>query len=137
MAASEEGSLVFNGKKPIVSILASPSVREPLTQERPAPYSRAISEPIENANLEKPSLGRRRSHQRNTITIDTVTPLLGLVNPAPLVSPDDSRMTLRPNVFVNIPARSPAGLRPTVFDASAVSPDATVYAPLPTMAVRE
>jgi hypothetical protein len=128
LEAAENGSMAINGRTPIVSLLEQPVVRE-----RPDIYSRAKSEP--NIALKKPSLSRRRSHQRNTITIDTTMPqgpFLCLVNDTSLVTPEASRTLLRPDFFANIPA----GSSPLVFDAKVVSPEAARYSPT-SMIVRE
>ena len=113
MSAIESGDLLVNGKKPSASLLA-----QPLLRERPVGLpKRAVSLP--SPALAKPTLGRRRSHQRNTVTMDTVldqTPLMELVTDAPIVSPEQLRSTLRPNVFTNIPARG-------IFDTNMVSPE--------------
>jgi hypothetical protein len=122
LAAAEKGSLVLNEKKTIVSLLAQPLIRD-----RPKMARRTLSVPCQT--LEKPSLTRRRSHQRSNITIDT---MLTVINESLLVTPDESRTILRPNVFTNIPARS----SPLIFDAFVVSPEAARYSPT-SMVVRE
>ena len=105
---------------------------------RPDIARRAISEPARV--LQKPTIvSRRRSHQRNTMTVDSIfesteelvvqTQLAPTVQPA-LITPEVAMGFLRPNVFENIPARS--GSIPQIYDplspvstqsGRAVSPD--------------
>lgn len=91
LAAVDQGTLTINGRRPIVSLLKKPSILG-----RPCSLGRrAISTPIElsDERMRKPILTRRKSHQRNTLSIDTLIvespPFLRLVNETPLVSPLD------------------------------------------------
>ena len=122
LAAAKNGSLLLNGKKSVVSVL-----EQTLVRDRPNVLNRrVVSEPT--LASEKPSLPKQKSDQRNTITVDTLltnTPHLELVHETPLVTPDESRTTLRPNVFTNIPART----SPLAFDSSAISPEAYRFSP--------
>jgi hypothetical protein len=134
MAASEAGSLSISENKPTVSILTPLS-----SQGRPALCRRAYSAP--SRMLRKPKMARQRSHQRNTITIDTFIPELGIElqildmeTEAFLVTPDMSNSFLRPNVFANIPARSAPAIYQTpsienVQVANVVSPEHARYSP--------
>ena len=81
LAAADKGCLIINGRQPIVSMIQKPSVLS-----RPNLLCRrAISTPLKSdLSLQKPILRRRRSHQRNTISIDTLMvespPFLRMVN---------------------------------------------------------
>ena len=105
IAAAADNGLVIAGSQPIVSVLAAVA--------RPDIARRAVSEPARS--LEKPSIvSRRRSHQRNTMTIDTVfentdelvvqTLLPSGMQPV-VITPEVAEGFLRPKVFENIPAR--------------------------------
>lgn len=90
LTAAEQGTLVMCGTSPDVALLERPLIRN----KPEALFVRAASTP--SLLIEKPNLGRRRSHQRNTITIDTLiseTPqILEIVNQeAALISPRGSR----------------------------------------------
>lgn len=68
LSAVNRGTLEIFGRTPKASL-----VERPLPRKRPDLVNRrAISTPSLPVPIEKPSLGRRRSHQRNTITIDTL-----------------------------------------------------------------
>ena len=120
MTAYENGSLSLGNKAPIISILT------PLIADRPPTFKRGVSEP--SRKLMKPELNRRRSHQRNSIIIDTSIPELGiqtlLVDEGQgVVTPDSSASSsfLQPNVFKNIPARSPSQVWDAPEDSSPFS----------------
>ena len=116
LSASEKGSLLIKGKTPHVYIIT------PLIRDRPDICRRAFSET--HISIAKPTLNRQRSHQRNTVTIDSLfespgdfvlrKELLDLDNESSVVTPDSSSSFLRPNVFTNIPAR----MTPTIFESS-------------------
>jgi hypothetical protein len=113
-AAASEGDLIIGGRKPIVSTVC--------TISRPEMGRRSISAPA--TSLTKGAMvTRRRSHQRNTLTIDSVfeTPedLMAQTQLTPsfqsqfspsfqpsVITPDVISGFLRPNVFENLPARS-------------------------------
>lgn len=113
LEAAELGSFTIHGERPTVTRL-----EQPLVRRRPDRYRRVKSEPV--ADLEIPRLERQRSHQRNTISIDQtlITSFTGGED-VPPVTPDDSKSTLRPNVFSNIPARASS----PVLGVSIVSPE--------------
>jgi hypothetical protein len=85
-----------------------------------------MSTPDINATLAKPSFVRRKSHQRNTVQIDTLiseTPFLRLVNDPSIVSPDPSYF-VKPNE-VDKMTLNPVSEYPTCVnggDAPTVSP---------------
>ena len=121
IAAAADKDLVVAGSQPIVSLLAPVA--------RPDMARRAVSEP--GRSLEKPSIvSRRRSHQRNTMTIDTVfentdelvvqTRMPSGMQPV-LITPEVADGFLRPKVFENIPARPRS--TPKIYDP--VSPIGT------------
>ena len=117
VAAASTGDFLVNGCALGLSLL----------EHRPKEVRQALSEraPTEpNPNLPMPSLERRKSHQRNTVTIDTSmasgTFLTVPESVEPLVEPDASKSLLQPNVFVNIPATPSSS--PLVFDSPIVSP---------------
>jgi len=82
LAAADQGTLIINGTRPNVSL-----IQRPLILDRPGLLSRrAISTPLQRQDecACKCSLSRRKSHQRNTISIDTLIverpPFLRLIN---------------------------------------------------------
>jgi hypothetical protein len=142
MAASEAGSFSIGENKPTVSILT------PLSSgRRPAMCRRAFSEP--SPTLRKPIMSRQRSHQRNTMTIDTLIPELGsllhilvMETESSLVTPDSSNSFLRPNVFDNIPASSRSSIYQTpsidnVRGGHVVSPEHGRHSPTTLVEVSE
>jgi hypothetical protein len=96
LSAVERGAFEIFGHIPKVTL-----IERPLVRNRPDSIARrAVSSPSVPP-LPKPSLGRRRSHQRNTVTIDTLisqTPhILELVNKeVAMVSPMSSSSVLHP-----------------------------------------
>eukprot|EP00934_Nitzschia_sp_Nitz4_P004592 Nitzschia sp. Nitz4//scaffold61_size107673//75813//77597//NITZ4_004247-RA/size107673-processed-gene-0.194-mRNA-1//-1//CDS//3329555746//4582//frame0 len=123
LEACRSGALSINGERPILSTLKSS-----FAQNRPSRCERSVSAPTaalggaysEFPPIEKPILTRKRSHQRNTITIDTaITSASFLLDACPsLVFADESASQLRPHGFSNTPANFP----PSVYNTPVVSP---------------
>jgi hypothetical protein len=91
LAAADKGTLMIDGSRPTVSLIQKPS-----RIGRPNPLSRrAISTPVEvsDEKARKAVFHRRKSHQRNTISIDTLLvespPFLRLINETGPISPLD------------------------------------------------
>jgi len=113
LTASSSGSFAINGIAPSVTRVE----QHEFIRRQPSAVERAQSDP--SPTLPIPEMKRTRSHQRNTITIDTAmsaAPFLTVEHVAPLVSPDVSKSILHPNVFANIPARTSS----VVFDSPSV-----------------
>jgi hypothetical protein len=100
LSAAEQGLLLINGKRPYVTLL-----ERPIVQIRPTMVQRAYTAPhVCTMPIPKPNLGRRKSHQRNTIHIDTLiseTPFLRLVNDPAIISPGEGESFLRPSAMDN------------------------------------
>lgn len=115
MAASATGTFTINGETPAVSyVVQQPFRRLPLAVER------AQSDP--SPLLAIPVLKRTRSHQRNTITIDSAImagPFLTADQNLSFYSSSKSSMMLKPDIFADIPARSSS---PLVFDSPGLPP---------------
>ncbi|KAL3935714.1 MAG: hypothetical protein SGARI_002856 [Bacillariaceae sp.] len=96
LSAYEQGLLMINGQRPVVQLIEKSRV------ERPGVAQRAMSAPvISNIPIPKPNLGRRKSHQRNTIHIDTLisqTSFLRLINDPAIVSPESASF-VKPNAL--------------------------------------
>jgi hypothetical protein len=101
ISAYEQGLLMINRRRPQIQLIEKPCL------ERPGLANRAMSAPvISNVPIPKPNLGRRKSHQRNTIQIDTLineTSFLRLMNDDPaVVSPVESASFVKPTVLDKI-----------------------------------
>ncbi|KAL3909034.1 MAG: hypothetical protein SGILL_008252, partial [Bacillariaceae sp.] len=96
LSAYEQGLLMINGQRPHIQLIEKPRL------ERPGAAQRSMSAPaISNIPVPKANLGRRKSHQRNTIQIDTLiteTSFLRLMNDPAVVSPVDSASFVKPKV---------------------------------------
>ena len=104
LAAAEQGSLSVHGKQPKVSLIETR-----VLADRPELGRRAISTPCESSHsIQKPNLGRRRSHQRNILSIDTLItespPFLRLINENEIDSPLESSCLVVPSGFDKIPS---------------------------------
>jgi hypothetical protein len=119
MAASSTGTFLIKENAPVISQVECQPMRR-----LPSSIARARSNP--SPMLPMPTLMRRRSHQRNTITIDTA------ITSAPFMTADEESLilvssgksqTLQPNVFANIPARSSSS---PVFDSPVMSPSISI-----------
>jgi hypothetical protein len=115
LAASATGTFTINGETPAVAyITPQPFRRHPVSMER------AQSDP--NPLLPAPLLKRTRSHQRNTITIDTAIMTAPFITADPnsnWLRPGISNKMLEPDVFSDIPTRSSS---PVVFDSPPLLP---------------
>lgn len=101
LSAAEQGLLLINGRRPQLSLL-----EKPILPIRPTMVERAYTTPhMSTLPLTKPILGhRRKSHQRNTIHIDTLisdTPFLRMLNDPAIISPEGDSF-LRPNALDSI-----------------------------------
>jgi len=81
LAAADNGKILINGKQQQLSLIQKPSLSSVRRRTISAPYQ--ISDQIATM-ISKPILTTRKSHQRNTISIDTliceIPPFLRLVN---------------------------------------------------------
>ena len=97
LSACEQGLLLINGQRPHIQLLEKPLL------ERPGAAQRSFSAPVSsNIALQRPNLPRRKSHQRNTVQIDTLiaeTSFLCLMNDHAVVSPVDSASFVKPDVL--------------------------------------
>ncbi|KAG7365218.1 hypothetical protein IV203_038421 [Nitzschia inconspicua] len=127
LSAAEHGLLLINGRRPQVRLL-----ERPLVTIRPTMVQRAYTAPhASTLPIAKPSLGRRKSHQRNTIHIDTLiseTPFLRLVNDPAIISPGEDDYFLQSNPFGKldplheVPASIPAENSNCAVAASTLAP---------------
>ena len=98
LAASATGTFFINGEAPLISQVEY----QPLRKFSPL-LERAQSDP--SPLLSKPLHVRRRSHQRNTITIDRAmasAPFLTVDEDLPLISPIKSKSLSQTDKFVNL-----------------------------------
>lgn len=113
LGAVNEGNFLIAGERPRVSVLEQPPA------QRPEICTRSFSAP--STTVEKPALVRKRSHQRNTITIDTAigaAPFLMVENNEHLLDPDEMASFQRPSTFSSMRAKS----SPSVYNRPIVSP---------------
>ncbi len=116
MAASATGTFTINGETPAVAYVKPQPFRRPHVVMERAQSDLSPMLPI-------PLLKRTRSHQRNTITIDTAmkaAPFLTADQNTSLCSPNLSTMMLKPDIFSDILARTSS---PLVFDSPAHLPE--------------
>lgn len=123
LSASQQGLLLINGKRPNVSLL-----EKPVVTLRPSLAQRVESPAVMSTYpIPKPRFARRRSHQRNTIHIDTLiseTPFLSLVNDPAIVSPNEASPYVRPNHLDKVPDHvhcklaTVGGVEPKLIDVS-------------------
>mmetsp|Transcript_23525 Transcript_23525/g.50054 ORF Transcript_23525/g.50054 Transcript_23525/m.50054 type:complete len:537 (+) Transcript_23525:172-1782(+) len=89
LAAVDKGDLMIKGRLLHVSLIQKPSIMDapPLLRRR------ATSTPLQwsDSTIQRPIFTRRKSHQRNTISIDTLIvespPFFRLINDSSIVSP--------------------------------------------------
>ena len=105
VAACADGTFHVNGETPFASLISP--------HTGPASSSRGLGGTDSRTAIPQPSL-RRRSHQRNSITIDTSSPaapfLIAGESTTSLMSLQKYSNILQPHVFVNIPARAASSL---------------------------
>jgi hypothetical protein len=126
LTAADQGLLMIQGRRPHVILLEMP-----VASIRPTAAQRTFTTPHFSPKvIPKPTFGRRKSHQRNTIHIDTLiaeTPFLRLVNDPAIVSPGEGEFCsfVRPNAFEEMADQLPSlDVRTAV---PAVSPPGTAH----------
>lgn len=112
LLACATGTFKMNGESPELSLVCHDATR------RPSKASSQASVIEANSSIPQPSLNRRKSHQRNSIIIDTASAIAPFLttgdSSSSIPSHDHATTLLQPNVFANIQASQSS---PAVFDS--------------------